>query len=169
MIDYKKQGKRNQDKGRRFESKVRADLEDKGFICSKWQNNVELKSKFVNGLKERTGISDKTAQMYLNDSGKLVPAKSGRFRRLSTGFPDFIIFRPHVQGEMMLSQKWFNGVVPMEVFGAECKSNGYLSKEEKEKCQWLLDENIFSKILIASRDKSKKGSIVYKEYETKEE
>lgn len=40
MVDYKLQGKRNRLSGQRFEKKVRDDLEDKGFIVSKWQNQV---------------------------------------------------------------------------------------------------------------------------------
>ena len=43
--------------------------------------------------------------------------------------------------------------------------NGKLKKVEKEKCQWYLDNNIFSVIKIAS--KGEKGEIVYKEYSQK--
>ena len=50
------------------------------------------------------------------------------------------------------------------IYGVECKSNGKLDKEEKEKCKWLLSNNIFSKILIASKGK-KRGSIDYKQFE----
>ena len=50
--------------------------------------------------------------------------------------------------------------------GVECKINGKLDKEEKEKCKWLLKNNIFSKILIASKGE-KRGSIEYKEFEWK--
>ena len=39
------QGKKNRAAGARFELKVRKDLEDKGWIVSRWNNNV----KFVNG------------------------------------------------------------------------------------------------------------------------
>jgi len=61
------QGKKNRKKGAEFERKVRADLQAKGWIVSKWQNNV-----FEN---------------------KLIPAKMGRFRTNQGGFPDFIVFR----------------------------------------------------------------------------
>ncbi len=40
------QGKKSKDAGRRFELKVRKDLEDKGWIVDKWSNNVEFKSNF---------------------------------------------------------------------------------------------------------------------------
>lgn len=52
-----------------------------------------------------------------------------------------------------------------EVIGVECKVNGYLDKKEKEKCKWLLDNNIFSKILIAYKTKEKnKVKVNYKEF-----
>ena len=129
-INYKKQGKRNLASGRRFEAKTRADLESNGWIVSKWQNNVNLKE------------------------GRLIPAKQGRFRKTSTGFPDFIAFRISDNSGI---HKYY------EVIGVEVKSNGYLTPEEKAKCDWLLRNNIFSKILIASKSK-KRGEIIYKEY-----
>ena len=46
------------------------------------------------------------------------------------------------------------------ILGVEAKSNGFLTKEEKEKMNWLLENNIFSKILIAKKGK-KRGEIVY--------
>ena len=64
---YRKQGKKNKAKGARFETKVRKDLISKGWIVSKWQNNVVDK--------------------------KCVPAKPGYFRMMQTGFPDFICYR----------------------------------------------------------------------------
>ncbi len=51
-----------------------------------------------------------------------------------------------------------------EIIGVEVKSNGYITKEEKEKCNWYLKNNIFSKILVASKGE-KRGEIVYKEFE----
>ena len=49
-----------------------------------------------------------------------------------------------------------------EVIGVESKSNGYLTKEEKEKVKWLLKNKIFSKILIAKKSKVR-GEIIYDE------
>ena len=183
-IDYKKQGKRNQQAGARFERKVRADLESKGWIVSKWQNNVELKVDPVTIWK-----------YYLGKEGKLVPAKQGRFRKTSTGFPDFIAFK-NIKINSLILNELFNDVMNFtskfdrdknekycsnldqilnkmknstkwtDIIGVECKTNGYLSKEEKKKCKWLLDNNIFRKILIASKGE-KRGSIEYKEFEWK--
>ncbi len=56
-----------------------------------------------------------------------------------------------------------------EVIGVEVKSgnetNKYLSKVEKEKCKWLLENQIFSKILIANKIKiGRSVGIDYKEF-----
>ncbi|MGR3175084.1 MAG: hypothetical protein ACUZ8N_10850 [Candidatus Scalindua sp.] len=135
MIDKVKQGKANRAKGMRFELKVRKDLESKGWIVDKWTNNVDLD--------------------WCEPYGKLHPAKSNRFNLRSTGFPDFIAFK-----KMTKSSEDAPGY--FDLMGVEVKTNGYLSKQEKEKCSWYLENNIFSKILIASKDGKE---IVYKEFE----
>ena len=137
-INYQKQGKRNLAKGRRFEAKTRKDLENKRWIVSKWQNNVDLKGS------------------------RLIPAKQGRFRKTSTGFPDFIAYKMYNVPDTS-RDKGFNWLFLYDVQGIECKTNGYLTQEEKAKCKWLLDNNIFSKILIAKKGK-KRGKIEYNEY-----
>lgn len=133
---YRLQGKRNKAKGARFELKVRKDLEENGYIVTKWMNNVE------------TG-KDK-------NEWKLIPAKPGRFRRLSTGFPDYLVMKRLAGKELY------------EVRGIECKTGKYLSKEEKEKCEWYLKNNIFPKIFIASPGKER-GTINYKQFGEKNE
>lgn len=149
-------------KGMRFEAKIRADLEKKGWIVSKWQNNVAFQ-KF-----------DSTAgKIGIYELGKLIPARQGKYRLTSTGFPDFIVFTQLRSGyklekiDLFYSKSEafgkFEGVPRFIIVGLECKSNGYLDKEEKFKCKWLLDNNIFSKILIASKG-TKRGQIVYKEF-----
>ena len=40
MTDKKTQGKKNRAAGARFELKVRKDLEEKGWVVSKWMNQV---------------------------------------------------------------------------------------------------------------------------------
>ena len=184
ILDKKKQGKRNKAAGARFELKVRKDLEDKGWIVSKWMNNVgfEENPKWFPDKdddeywKEQRKLSAKPTCKKCNTFpclcnigprfiGKLIPAKH-KFRgpgipmAIGTGFPDFIMFKlkkTHVYGiypDVLLSQ----------VVGVEVKSNGYLDKEEKEKCKWLLQNKIFSKILIA-RKGLRWGTIKYKEVE----
>ena len=147
-MDKVKQGKRNRINGANFERKVRADLESKGWIVSKWQNNVDLSfsKKF-------------TPEGYLiPDNGPhLIPAKMGRFRSNQGGFPDFVAFR-------------YETIEPIAfpvttIIAVECKTNGYLDKEEKEKCKWLLENKIFSKILIASKKKvGRKVEVEYNEF-----
>lgn len=141
MIDRKKIGKRNRINGAIFEKLVRKDLESEGWIVSRWQNNVEF-------FEEENQIPDEDGKCVY---AKLIPAKASRFRLSSTGFPDFIC--------LMELEKDYN------VIGVEVKTNGILSKEEKEKCAWLIENNIFSKILIASKYKEKnRVKIKYTEF-----
>lgn len=140
-VDYKKQGKRNKANGADFEKRVRADLESKEWIVSKWQNNVK--------------------------EGKCVPAKPGRYRMMQTGFPDFIVYRTKVKqdeygiiyvgGEVIANNLY-------EIIFLECKSNGYLKPEEKEKAKWYLKNGYCSKFLVAKKIKEKNRiKIEYKE------
>jgi hypothetical protein len=69
----------------------------------------------------------------------------------SGGFPDFITTK-HVHDELYM------------VMGVEVKMKGLLSKEEKEKCRWYLENKIFSRILIAKKG-DKKGEIEYVDFE----
>ena len=141
MTDYKKQGKRNKINGAIFERRVRADLESKGWIVSKWQNNVELPKGISNQLIE--------ARNY----AKCVQAKPGRFRMMQTGFPDFIAFELQVELDLF------------EIIFIECKTNGRLDKIEKEKAKWYLDNHYCSKLYIASKVKEKNRiKIKYEEF-----
>ena len=161
MIDKKTQGKKNRQAGARFELRVRKDLESKGWIVSKWMNNVE----FLEGTKKRE------FRDCINKIGEIIPAKHkyrgpGIPMAIGTGFPDFIAFERCSKHEFKHFAIVTVNPKPNSYFiiGVEVKSNGYLSKEEKEKCKWYLENNVFSKILIASRGE-KRGSIVYKEFE----
>jgi len=144
--DKQKQGKRNLERGRRFEVKVYKDLEAKGWICARWTKNVEaefnVKIKGMGKVRYRK---------------KLIPARQGKFRKTSTGFPDFIAFKFDSYDNLNLEHNLYH------IIGIEVRSKGYLTKEEKEKCKWLLDNNIFSKILIAKKGK-KRGEIEYTEF-----
>ena len=133
-------GKKAKASGARFELKVRKDLEKDDWIVSKWMNNVDI------------------------DNNTLIPAKH-KFRgkgipmAIGTGFPDFIAFRQHREPYYMDNDDGYL----FGVIGVESKSNGSLDKIEKEKCTWLLENNIFSKILIASKG-IKRGEILYTEF-----
>lgn len=146
----KKMGKLNRERGARFELKVRKDLEKKGWIVDRWSNNIDYPdSNIEKPLEEREDM-------------KIVPARS-RFGLRTTGFPDFIAFKERVRKNETRIGFDIVGENLYEVIGVECKSKGYLDKIEKEKCKWYLSNNVFSKILIASKGK-KRGEIVYKEF-----
>ena len=142
--DRKKLGKKTRKEGKDFEARVRVNLTEKGWTVCRFDNDVR--------------------------DGKLVQAKTSWRRtphgmfplNLSPGFPDFQCHR--------ISVKIDNGgtriVAPCipsfnkdnfdyQIIGVECKISGTLDKLEKQKCQWLLDNHIFSKILIASKHKIK--------------
>lgn len=136
--DNSERGKKSRAKGQRFEAKVRQDLENLGWIISKWMNTVDY---------------DKLGKM-----GKLVPAKRkyNPFKKvmvIGTGFPDFICFRKNSEGNY-------------EIIGLEVKGNGYLDQIEKGMCLWLLENKVFPKILIAKRGK-KAGKIEYIDFSEK--
>lgn len=146
MIDKVAQGKRNRRMGLDFERRTRKDLEEKGWIVSKWQNNV--------------GFEDVNPGII---KGKCIPAKMGRFRSNQGGFPDFIAFMNKCTVELAGS----NIDLESEIMAVECKTNRYLDPTERKKCDWLLKNNIFSKILIAYKEKEGRKIVVkYKEYET---
>lgn len=115
-MNKSEQGKKNRASGARFELSVRKVLEYQGFIVDKWTNNVDL------------------------DKGKLIPAKSNRFRMRSGGFPDFIVY------------KLDTGLLkPTLLVGVEVKSNGYLDPTERKKMQWLLKNKVFDAVGVYSK------------------
>ena len=133
-----KEGKYYKRAGMLFEIKVRADLESKGWIVDRWSNQVEFPEDDINKPPEER-------------IGKLVKAKSNRFNMRTTGFPDFISIKQIHEGTY-------------SVIGVEVKMKGKLSKEEKEKCVWLLKNKIFSRIFVASKEEWKINKIKYKEF-----
>ncbi len=156
-----KRGRKSRASGARFELKVRKDLESKGWVVDKWSNNVE----FLEGTKKRE------FRDCINKIGEIIPAKH-KFRgvgipmAIGTGFPDFEARRKILIdfGYIPDEESVCTGMIGWEVIGVEAKINGILTKEEKEKYSWYLENNIFSKILIASRGE-KRGTIKYKEFE----
>jgi len=136
-------GKKSKGQGARFELKVRHDLEDKGWIVSKWANNVEFEGEFC-------------------PNGKLIPAKTKwmftkqgpRPAGLGSGFPDFLAMRKKMS--------WDCACGGFDVVGVESKMTGVLDKEEKRKVEWLLENDVFEIILVASKG-DKRGDILYEE------
>jgi hypothetical protein len=130
--DYSAQGKRNRAAGGRFELKVREDLESMGWTLSKWMNTLE---------KGKEGFY------------KLVPSKRkynpySKAFVIGTGFPDFVCFKK--KGD------------DFEVIGVEVKKNGYLDQVEKGMCLWLIENKIFSRLLMAKA--KKEGRAIKIEY-----
>jgi transposase len=135
--ELSKRGKKSRARGQRFELKVRQDLERLGWVVSRWMNTVDY---------------DKSEGI-----GKLAPAKrkyNPFFKALSigNGFPDFVCFKKQEQG--------------FDVIGIEVKGNGYLDAIERGMCIWLLENKIFSKILIAKKGKER-GKIEYVDFSEK--
>ena len=110
-------------------------------------------------LKEKNWIVDKWTNNVDLENQEVVQAKRkfNPFKKvmtIGTGFPDFIAFQ-------LVGENKYN------IIGVECKMNGILSKEEKQKCAVLLKNKIFSQILIAKKIKQgrfiKVGYVDFKE------
>ena len=150
-------GKKARTSGARFELRVRKDLESKGWIVDKWSNTVEFHNQEdVHDLPFTIGKLVQCKPKF-NPFTKSLMMNSG-------GFPDFIIFREQTIKEKCSDCEYCK---TYEVIGVEVKSNGYLNQIEKEKCKWYIDNNVFGKILIASKSKEKGGNVEYKEFELK--
>ena len=145
------QGKKSRQAGARFELKVRKDLEDKGWVVDKWSNNVEFNIE-MQGISNQI-IPDEVVV------GKLVKVKNkflgpGKPMMLGAGFPDYIAFKPMKNLFEKLNKFVYDAI------GVECRSKGYLTKEEKAKAEWYLKNKVFSKFIIAKKGK-KRGEIEY--------
>ena len=115
----------------------------------------ELKTR--KDLEKDGWIIDKWTNNVDLEMRKLVKAKRKfnpfiKILSIGTGFPDFIAFKN--RGENY------------EIIGVEAKGDGFLDKIEKEKCRFLLDKKIFSKIWIAKKSKER-GKIEYIDFKEK--
>jgi len=110
----------------------------------------------VRGELEAQGwIMDKWTNNVDLEENKIIKAKRkyNPFKKMlivGVGFPDFIAFKK-------TSKKSY------EVIGVEVKINGILSKIEKEKCAWYLNNEIFSRILVAKQG-AKRGQTEYVDF-----
>ncbi len=172
MVDKSKQGKKNRKSGAAFELRVRKDLEEQGWTVAKYSNNVDFSYKERHNIE---GVKFDETDEFKCEEGRLVPSKpkynpfTKSLMMNKAGFPDFILTAIVENASQQITDKsgkpkQLNLYV---VTGCEVKSNGYLSKEEKEKCKWLIDNKIFSNIIIASKGK-KRGEIVYSDFFCKE-
>jgi len=150
MSDPKKvkMGKKSRAQGGIFETRVRAELEEDGWIVDKWSNNIKISNG--KGCPEFAPESYELCQakpkyLFINGGMRMVGNNSG--------FPDFIIFKPGEVGPIV---------------GVESKMTGDLDRIEKAKCKWLLDRGIFDKILIAEKTKVKnRVVIIYHDFKEK--
>ncbi|MFH1325484.1 MAG: hypothetical protein ABIH49_01785 [archaeon] len=109
-------------------------------------------------LESKGRIVDKWSNNVDLEKGELIIAKRkfnpfSKVMTIGTGFPDFISIK-HVHDGLY------------SVIGVEVKTNGILSKTEKEKCAWYLKKGIFSQIWIAQKGK-KRGEIKYDDFAEK--
>ena len=142
---------------------------DKGVPISKKKVNVKrgrtskaagarFELKVRENLESREWVLDKWSNNVDLEESKLVKAKRkyNPFKKMlvvGTGFPDFIAFKKI-------------GEESYDVIGVEVKINGILSKIEKEKCAWYLQNKIFSMIWIAKKGE-KRGEIEYIDFKEK--
>jgi hypothetical protein len=146
--DKKSMGKHSRAAGKRFELKVREDLEKQGWIVCRWSNNIEFEE-----LPDETGIPF--------TQGELIPAKHifnpyTKAMSAGNGFPDFIAFRLHTCGNCFAHHF---GPCGFEVILIESKMIGVLDKKEKEKIEWIKN-NLKISVVIAKQGK-KRGEIEY--------
>ena len=128
-------GKKNRKKGTAFELLVRKDLEKKGWIVLKNPNNV-IEGQFKQGKSK------------FNPFTKRIMMNSG-------GFPDFIAYR--TMELTPIDEHHY------EIIGVESKTNGRLDREEREKAKWLIENNILSRILIASKNEDSINKIKFQD------
>ena len=138
-MDKQKQGKNNRAAGKRFELKVRYDLESKGWIV--FRNSMDIKD---NQFKQTTGHwNPYTKSIMMN----------------SSGFPDFVCARlvPKERIPRLIQYPTWH------VKFVECKggdaNHKYLTKEEKEKVEWIKDK-LKIPVFVANKG-IKRGEIVY--------
>ena len=139
-------------------------MEEKRNFSKQGKKNRAAGSEFERRVRkdmEAQGwILDKWTNNVDLEERKIIPAKRKynpflRALSIGTGFPDFVAIK------LEKSKK-------KELIGIEVKRNGYLSREEKEKCWFYLGMKLFSKILIAKAIKQgRKLNIEYIDFEKK--
>jgi hypothetical protein len=105
-------------------------------------------------LEKKGFVVDKWSNNIDLETNKIISAKRkfnpfSKVMAIGTGFPDFVGFQKRDDGNY-------------RVIGIEVKTNGTLSKVEKEKCRVYLEKKTFSELWIASKQKIKnRVSVVY--------
>jgi hypothetical protein len=145
--------------------------DEKGLPTSKKKSNIKqgklskakgnrFELKVRRDLEEKGRFVDKWNNNIDLEEDKLIIAKRkynpfSKVMTIGTGFPDFISFK-RIYGESY------------SVIGVEVKINGILSKIEKEKCKWYLQNEVFSEIWIAKEKKNgRKTEVEYVDFKEK--
>jgi hypothetical protein len=111
-------------------------------------------------LEEKGRFVDKWNNNVDLENNKIIIAKKKynpfkKMMTLGTGFPDFIAFKRIYAGTY-------------SIIGVESKINGILSKIEKEKCKWYLNNKVFADIWIAkAKKKGRKIEVEYVDFREK--
>jgi len=139
------------------------------FTVSKFKPNIikgrkskskgsSFELKIRKDLENKGRIIDKWTNNIDLKQNKLISSKKifNPFKKImvpGAGFPDFISIKYISEGSY-------------SVIGVEVKTNGMLSKIEKQKCAWYLQNKIFSQIWIAKIGE-KRGEIIYEDFKEK--
>jgi len=123
------------------------------------KKGLDFEAEVREDLEEKGWIVCKWVNQIDLIQGKIVAAKRkfnpfSKVMTLGTGFPDFICFRKGGEGYV--------------IWGVEVKTNGLLDREEKEKCAFLVDNKIFSEVVIAKKGEENIEYIYFKEKYLKE-
>ncbi len=140
------------DSGGRISSQKKKSEMEKGKKSR--QSGLTFEARVRTNLEEKGWIVCKWVNNIDLIDKKIIPAKRkfnpfSKVMTLGTGFPDFICFQK-------LDNRAYN------VIGVEVKVNGSLDREEKEKCAFLIENEVFNEIWIAKKKKS--GRAVEVEY-----
>jgi len=116
------------------------------------QSGAQFELRVRKDLEEKGWIVDKWSNNFDLENNEVIPAKRkfnpySKVMTIGTGFPDFIAFKK-------LDENYF------DVIGVEVKINGTLSKEEKQKCNALLEKKVFNEIWVAEKDLNGRRVIV---------
>lgn len=137
-------------------SKKKSEI-SKGKKAKKSGGSFELKVR--KDLELKNWIVSKWSNNVDLELKKLIPAKRkfnpySKVMAIGTGFPDFIAFQS-------LGENSYN------VIGVESKLSGVLTKEEKEKCVFLIENKVFNQIWIAKKDEGPLNKIIYENFSEK--
>jgi len=151
IIDRKKLGKKGRAAGKRFELKVRADLEKQGWTVFRNSNDVEFVPYECD--KENCAVMHLPQGIF-----KQAKSKWNFFTKmpmtLQSGFPDFVCVKCH-EGWDTYAAGCF------EVQFVECKLERNIDKIEKEKVEWI-KSNLHIPVFLA-RKGEKRGTVKYEE------